>query len=308
MVKVVSVEEVKALKNKGEKLVFLEASWVMGPKPNLQEFKEKYYGNFEEITKLKKHPEFESSRLPGAQPFSLEIFCPPGEQTRFDFYPVEVFQKLLRFLGVNEGDSIVVYARGPMAGMAFAARAAFVLQLYGLSPLILNGGLSAWTAAGEATESGEWTHPAQEGNVTVKAFNSNHSLITFDELNKKDAEGESTFDHLDQINYLDCRPKEQFDEGKGTTFGPHSTGFHCRGARHFSNGTICNEQGLFGLEALKKVASTLKDNAPTVTACNTGLGASLAWLALDQAGVKARLFNGSMTEISARASHLINEK
>ncbi|CAJ0958500.1 unnamed protein product, partial [Mesorhabditis belari] len=305
MVKVISVNEVKA---QGGKLVFLEASWVMCPKPNIQEFKEKYNENFEALTKAKKHPDFDQSRIPGAQPFSLEIFCPPGEQTRFDFYSVDVFQKLLRFLGVNEGDSIIVYARGPMAGMAFAARAAFVLQLYGFSPLVLNGGLSAWVAAGEPTESGEWTHPTQEGNVTVKSFNANHSLITFDELNKKDAEGESTFDHLDKINYLDCRPKEQFDEGKGATVGPHSTGYRCRGARHFGNGSVCNEQGLLGLEAIKKVASTLKQNTPTVTACNTGLGASLAWLALDQAGVKAQLFSGSMTEIATRASHLINEK
>ncbi|CAJ0564559.1 unnamed protein product, partial [Mesorhabditis spiculigera] len=239
------------------------------------------------------------------------VMCPKGDaaewhknQTRFDFYTPEQFQALLRYLGVNQGDTLVTYARGPMAGMSFAARAAFVLELYGLAPLVLNGGLTAWKGD---VESAKWTAPPP-GNITINTFQPEGRLATFDELYKGHDQGNSTFDNLDKINYLDCRPKEMFDEGKGAILGPKSTGYHLKGASHFGNGRICGDQGLVDDQQIKQVTSGLKPGVETVTACNTGLGASLAWLALRHVGIPAKMFNGSMTEIAARDSSLINEK
>ncbi|CAJ0564569.1 unnamed protein product, partial [Mesorhabditis spiculigera] len=177
-------------------------------------------------------------------------------------------------------------------------------KLYGLAPLVLNGGLTAWKGD---VESAKWTAPPP-GNIAINTFQPEGRLATFDELYKGHDQGNSTFDNLDKINYLDCRPKEMFDEGKGAILGTKSTGYHLKGASHFGNGRICGDQGLVDDQQIKQVTNGLKPGVETVTACNTGLGASLAWLALRHVGIPAKMFNGSMTEIAARDSSLINEK
>ncbi len=89
----------------------------------------------------------------------------PGKTERYALYPPELFEQYVRLLGINNGDHLVLYDRGPMGGMLWASklwwlfrvstvvhlvpliRASF--QIYGHEGVsLLNGGFSAWMSHG----------------------------------------------------------------------------------------------------------------------------------------------------------------
>lgn len=49
-------------------------------------------------------------------------------------YPADKFEQYVRRLGIDRGDQLVVYARGPMGGMLHAARAWFLFRVGFLIP------------------------------------------------------------------------------------------------------------------------------------------------------------------------------
>lgn len=48
---------------------------------------------------------------------------------RFGLYPPKIFEKYMQLLGLANSDPIVVYSRGPAAGMLFAARVWWTLKV-----------------------------------------------------------------------------------------------------------------------------------------------------------------------------------
>ncbi|VDM79082.1 unnamed protein product [Strongylus vulgaris] len=67
--------------------------------------------------------EYAKEHIPGATHFNVDVAYYPSQYIRFDLYPPEMFEKYVQLLGINEGDHVVIYSRGAMGGMIWAARA-----------------------------------------------------------------------------------------------------------------------------------------------------------------------------------------
>ncbi|WKY03409.1 hypothetical protein Q1695_004837 [Nippostrongylus brasiliensis] len=303
------VVNVEWLAKQKDDVVLLDASYDMMAKPDPVEFKKKFYGKFETLMAEKPNSSYLAEHIPGAVHFNLDAAFYPSEFIRFDLYPADEFEKYIRLLGVNTGDHVVVYSRGSFAGMMWAARAWWAFKLYGHENVsVLDGGLAAWKNAG---------HPVTNKPVIVKPGNwtakkpDPSRLISFEELSVENNNGVSLFDDLRKINYLDARTAGQYS-GKDPLGIPAvgATGSHLKGAKSVPIATVIGEKGIKSPEEIKLALknANFDESLPTVTACNTGIQASLLTLVLSTVGKQARLYNGSMAEIGLRASQLISEK
>ncbi|KHJ92778.1 rhodanese-like protein [Oesophagostomum dentatum] len=197
-------------KNK-DSVVLLDATYEGKPKPDYKEFKEKYYGKFEELMNMTTNftKDFEDEHIPGATLFNIDAAYYPSQYIRFDLYPPEEFQKYVRLLGVNAGDHVVVYGRGGFAGMLWAARVWWTFKVYGHENVsVLEGGLAAWKNASKPVT--DEVHIVSSGNWEAKELDKS-LLITYEELDEKRPGKKSLFEDLSKINYLDARPAPLFN-------------------------------------------------------------------------------------------------
>ena len=245
---------------------------------------------------------YATEHIPGAAFYDFDSAYFKSEYIKFDLYPPEVFQKYLRLLGVNNNDQVVIYSRGAASGMMFASRAYWTLKTYGFTNVsLLNGGLDAWKAAGGSTNA-ETVKPTL-GNVDVRAFNSD-ILVNFEEI---------PFNHFKEnnIDYLDARTPAQFtgqDPLSATYPGTKATGSHVTGAINFPMAEVIGPDGFLSQQEVDaKIAKLgLTPGNQVYVACNTGIQASVIFTALERSGIKAKLYNGSMTELAYRAPEVVN--
>ncbi|CAJ0601990.1 unnamed protein product [Cylicocyclus nassatus] len=287
-------------KNK-DHVVILDATYEMKGKPDYKEFREKYYGQFEDLMNVKTGfgETYAKEHIPEAIHFNIDVAFYPSEYIRFDLYPPEEFEKYVRLLGINAGDHIVIYSRGAYGGMIWAARAWWTFKVYGHDKVsVLNGGFDAWKKAGKEVSSD--VVQRKLGSWSAKPID--HSqVITFEELDEKRPGRKSLFEDLSKINYLDARPAMQFTGGPGS---------HLRGAKNVPLDEVATNDGLKSKQVIQQALEEAgyDDSLPIVTGCNGGVQASLLTLAVRYAGKQARLFNGSLYEVSARAPELISGK
>ncbi|PIO64694.1 hypothetical protein TELCIR_13667 [Teladorsagia circumcincta] len=115
-----------------------------------------------------------AEHIPGAVLFNIDAAYYPSKYIRFDLYPPQDFEKFIRLLGVNNSDHV----------------------LYGHDKVsVLNGGLDAWKKAGQPVASGDVI--AKPGNFIAKPIDPS-LIITFEELDRKNADGKSLFEELDK--------------------------------------------------------------------------------------------------------------
>ena len=268
------------------------------------EFEErKLAGKFAELTKLYPNAEYAAEHIPGAVHFHNDIATFPCKFQKAALYEPALFEQYARLLGVNKSDAVVVYSRGMAGGMLFAARAWWLLKAYGHpSVRVLEGGIDAWKAAGGPTTDVPTT--VATGDFTASAP-CKKRLATFDELFV-----EGTCDGQ-QRNLLDARPPGQFSGEEPLAFPPNGApGAHLKGAKNVAIPTlIANGQLKSGEELAKQLeAAGICAAKESITLCNAGTQASLLALALEKAGRTARVFNGSLVEVSRRQPSLISEK
>uniref|UniRef100_A0A0N5ALQ4 Sulfurtransferase n=1 Tax=Syphacia muris TaxID=451379 RepID=A0A0N5ALQ4_9BILA len=269
--------------------------------PDQQEYRAKYYGNFELLFKYFNEDEYVQEHIPGAVLLNMDIGFHFNQFKRYDVYPPEVGQQLLRLLGINNGDIVVVYGRGPMAGMLFAAHIWWLLKYYGIEEAyVLNGGLDAWKKAGNPVTSK--FDVVEPGNFVAKP-NSKLS-VSFDELVFKDTNGKSLIDRFETINVFDARPFDQYAGGL-KMYNPSANvgGTHIRGAKSLPVMQIVNENGLLPAQTVRQALDKagFVPGKPVIVYCNSGSQASLLFLALYDFGVKdIKLYQGGMNEMMVR--------
>jgi len=96
---------------------------------------------------------FESGHLPGARYLDTHQF---ERQPFWNHLPDAALRRLLQSLGVGPGSTVILYARNTLA----AARVAHLLLVAGVSDVrLLDGGLAAWCAAGQALQQGPQLAP-----------------------------------------------------------------------------------------------------------------------------------------------------
>ncbi|WP_239616602.1 sulfurtransferase [Cohnella mopanensis] len=106
---------------------------------------------------------YEVSHIPGAIPVNVKDL---RAKTRSDFAAAEDIRRLLEKWGISADSAVVVYDDG--AGVA-ATRVFYVLEVFGLKDRVkvLNGGYTAWTAAGKPTSSE--VHTRRPASISVVA-------------------------------------------------------------------------------------------------------------------------------------------
>ncbi|CRZ14463.1 3-mercaptopyruvate sulfurtransferase [Mycolicibacterium neworleansense] len=227
-----------------------------------------------------------TGHLPGAVYVSLDDDLSDHRVTGRGRHPLPSgadLQAAARRWGVRKGVPTVVYDDWNRAG---SSRAWWVLTAAGVDGVrILDGGLPAWTAAGEVLQSG----PVTPGPGDVEVI---HDDLYRGALRTLTAEqAQSGVDVL-----LDARAPERF---RGDAEPVDPVAGHIPGAVNLpstqllsADGTLLPDAGLHALLADLGIAGGAKAGAY----CGSGVTAALAVAALAAAGVNAALYPGSWSE------------
>jgi thiosulfate/3-mercaptopyruvate sulfurtransferase len=196
-------------------------------------------------------------------------------------------QAAARRWGVRDGFPVVVYDDWNRAG---SARAWWVLTAAGVADVrILDGGWSAWTAAGGAVETGP-VDPAP-GDV----------IVSYDDL-YAGALPTLTADELDRRPLLDARAPERF---RGDVEPVDPVAGHIPGARNLPSTVLLGGDDTFvaatAVDELLSERGIEADDAIGVY-CGSGITAAVAVAALTAAGRDAALFPGSWSQWSSDPS------
>jgi thiosulfate/3-mercaptopyruvate sulfurtransferase len=228
--------------------------------------------------------------LPGAVYVSLDDDLTDHEVSGRGRHPLpsgSAVQAAARRWGMRDGVPVVVYDDWNRAG---SARAWWVLTAAGVSDVrILDGGWSAWKAAGGGIEAGP-VDPAP-GDVTVA-----HEDLYAGALPTL------TADELDRGPLLDARAPERF---RGEVEPVDPVAGHIPGARNLPSTVLLGDDDTFAAQtAVDELLSErgVDAGSPIGVYCGSGITASVAVAALTAAGREAALFPGSWSQWSSDPS------
>jgi thiosulfate/3-mercaptopyruvate sulfurtransferase len=166
---------------------------------------------------------------------------------------------------------------------AGSARAWWVLTAAGLADVrILDGGLSAWTAAGGAVETGAVT--PQPGDV----------MVAHDDL-YAGARRTLTADHVGDVVLVDARAPERF---RGDVEPMDPVAGHIPAAKNVPSTSVLADDGAFMPDGdiIELLESRGVEGADIGAYCGSGVTASVVVAALAATGVDAALYPGSWSE------------
>lgn len=221
--------------------------------------------------------------VPGAVFVDLDrqLADPPGDGGRHPLPSAERFTAEMRSLGVSGSRPVVVYDAGPATA---AARAWWLLRYFGHpAAAVLDGGLSAWTAA---------DHPLQIG--AVGADRSGDFVARPGGMPVVDAEQAARLARSGVL--LDARAGERF-EGSVEPVDPVAG--HIPGARSRPTTDNLDGAGAFLDSARLRAAFErlgVSDGTDVAAYCGSGVSAAHEVLALELAGYPAALYPGSWSE------------
>jgi thiosulfate/3-mercaptopyruvate sulfurtransferase len=235
------------------------------------------------------HTAYLQGHLPGAVYVSLEDELTDHSLDGRGRHPLPSGRNVeasARRWGVQEGVPVVVYDDWNRAG---SSRAWWVLTAAGIENVrILDGGLSAWRAAGGSLAEGPVTPPP--GNVTV----------LHDDL-YAGALPTLTADQVDaaEVTLFDARAPERF---RGEVEPVDRVAGHIPGARNLPSGQLLAADGTF--LAQHDLAQLLADHGivraePVGAYCGSGVTATITLAALATMGYRAALYPGSWSEWSS---------
>ncbi len=204
--------------------------------------------------------------------------------------PVGDLEKLVRRLGVDNDDHVVVMPAGKNSlDFGSAARIYWTFKVLGHDDVsILDGGYAAWVKAGAPVESGETMPFPTEFSASFRP-----EMVA------------STVDVLDVVKgggaqLIDARPAKQFvgaaKHKKARVAGT------IPGAINVPEGTLVPGKGDHALSGADLdvilAAAKVTGSDKKITFCNTGHWAATAWFALSELGgdENVTMYDGSMVE------------
>ncbi|WP_030169767.1 MULTISPECIES: sulfurtransferase [Actinomycetes] len=239
--------------------------------------------------------DYETGHIPGAVYVDLETELSDHSVTGRGRHPLpsgDSLQAAARRWGLNDGVPVVIYDDWNRAG---SARAWWVLTAAGVTGArILDGGLSAWVAAGEELVKGAES-PA-DGDVTLA-----HTDLYKGALATLTAEEVATF--TDSGVLVDARAPERF---RGEVEPVDPVAGHIPGAGNAPSTATLGDDGTFrDADELRELfASAGADgSAPVGVYCGSGVTAAVDLVALKITGVDAALFPGSWSQWSSDAAN-----
>jgi thiosulfate/3-mercaptopyruvate sulfurtransferase len=232
-------------------------------------------------------PAYERGHLPGAVYVSLDDELSDHSVVGRGRHPLpsgSALQAAARRWGVRDGVPVVVYDDWNRAG---SARAWWVLTAAGIPDVrILDGGLSAWTAAGGALHAGAVA--PEPGDVTVR----------HDDLYAGARRTVSADAVRSTGTVLDARAPERF---RGDLEPVDPVAGHIPGAVNVpSTGLLTPDGAMLTDEELTRLFAEHGATGTSVAVyCGSGVTAAVTVAALAAAGVDAALYPGSWSEWSA---------
>ncbi len=243
--------------------VLLDVRWNLGGPPGRQEYR--------------------SGHLPGAHFIDLEqdLAAPPGSgRGRHPLPDTSVFQSAMRAAGISGRSAVVVY---DAAGGLSAARAWWLLRYHGHEDTrLLDGGVAAWTRAGQALSTAEPV--AAAGDFTARPG----------AMPVLDAAGAARLAQAGVL--LDARAAERY-RGEIEPIDPVAG--HIPGARSApTTGNLAGDGTFLAPDFLWARFAELgtMHRGEVGVYCGSGVTAAHEVLALAVAGVDAALYPGSWSE------------
>lgn len=235
---------------------------------------------------------YEAGHLPGAVWVDLENELSrhdlPASEGRHPLPSPAAFAAAMGALGI--GDDTVVVAYDDSGGVT-AARLVVMLRMLGRSAALLDGGLTAWIAAGRPIATGPNPAHVTPATFTVTDWPATR-LASADEAAEHARGGGAV---------LDARAHERFT-GEQLLIDPRPG--HLPGARSAPWAALHGPDGrLLDRATLRSHFQQLAVDSSTVTYCGSGVSACLNVIAMEHAGLPpARLFVGSWSGWAADPS------
>ncbi|MHA7181058.1 sulfurtransferase [Arthrobacter sp. MDB2-24] len=230
------------------------------------------------------HEHYRAAHIPGAVYVDLETqLCAPGGPGlgRHPLPDGDALQETARQWGLDDGDTVVAYDD---SGNLAAARLWWLLRDAGFASVrLLDGGLTAWRAAGFDVEGGEERHCV--GNVHLS---SGHMPV----VSIPDLLEPAGVDVL-----LDARAGERF-RGEQEPIDPRAG--HVPGAVSAPTADNLGDDKRFrpAQELRSRFAALGADRGRVAVYCGSGITAAHEIAALEIAGIDAALFPGSWSQWS----------
>lgn len=230
-------------------------------------------------------PEYLRAHLPGAVYVDLESELARRGQPQEGRHPLPDLadlQRAARSWGIDDGDIVVGYDDNSSVP---AARLWWLLRRSGVDVRVLDGGIRAWAAEGLPFEHGDVLRAP--GGVTLVTGSANDA-VDIDEIDGFASEGV----------LLDVRTPQQYT---GAQTGSAPVGGHIPGAVNLPAMATLDSAGRFHPPAvLHRIFATAGVGADSDVAvyCRSGIAAMHTALALEHAGIHARVYPGSWTQWS----------
>ncbi|KJQ52852.1 sulfurtransferase [Microbacterium sp. SA39] len=264
MSSLVSVSEVQALLSEGAPVRLIDVRWRLD-RPN-------------------GHEDYLRGHIPGAVyvPLDTELST-HGEPSegRHPLPTTETLQTAARRWGVRQGDIVIAYDD---AKSTAAARAWWLLRQAGTDVRVLDGGLRAWSAAGEPLATDDVA--PEPGDVILDPIG--RDALSIDEAAAFPASGV----------LLDVRAPERY---RGETEPLDPVAGHIPGARNLPTMLHLDAEGrLLDAETVRANFARVGVTAGTPVAayCGSGVTAAHTALILSEVGIEAKVFPGSWSQWS----------
>ncbi|TDL90397.1 sulfurtransferase [Meridianimarinicoccus aquatilis] len=242
---------------------------------------------------------YAGGHIAGAVSAPYGLFRGPAENPG-ELVPEDKLTEVLRSLGVTtDRPTVVVHQGSNETDFGAAARVYWTLKSSGVSQLaILNGGINAWTEAGEALE--KTTVTPTPSDITVSF--SDQWLATSDEVLAV-VNGEQN------ALLLDARP-EEFWSGQTSHAAAAKPGTLPQ-SKYFTHSTwFGGGPVIVDADAARDLAAQqgFTDESEIVSFCNTGHWAATNWFALSElAGIEnVKLYPESMVGWSNKGYEMAN--
>ena len=255
---------------------FVDATWYM-PNMNVDAF---------EV--------FCDEHIPGAVHFDIDHVSDKSSELPHMYPSQERFEKCAGEMGISETDRLVIYDRGKYVA---SARVWWMFLSFGHQNVqVLNGGLSAWKAAGGKLEDGL----PQPSQTSYRGKFDADSIILHKEML-------SVIDDP-SVAIVDARSAGRFN-GTEPEPRPGLRGGHIPRSTNLYYGDVMNQEGI--MKSPDEIQSLFEkhrvgDDTPVVTTCGSGVTAAILLLALYQVRTnRMRLYDGSWTQWALSVDSLV---
>ncbi len=228
---------------------------------------------------------FLHAHIPGARYFDLDLIADIDSALPHMVPAAGRFAKLVGALGVGDDSRVVFYDQN---ATMWATRGWWMMGLFGHdNTAVLDGGLAAWTAAGQDTEAGE-PPPAAPAQFTPR-------------LRAERLRGLSDMLETEAL-VLDARAAARF-AGSAPEPRPGLAAGHIPGSRSLPSSAMFGSDGRFlppGELRTKLAALGADGSRPVVATCGSGVSATVITMALKRAGLpQGAVYDGSWSEWGA---------